>query len=404
MIKEYIKVQLNELIPHARNPRKNDSAVEAVSKSIKETGYITPIIVDENNEILCGHTRAKSLKKLGHSEVEVLKVTGLTDEQKKRYRILDNKTGEVAEWDFEILQEDFKLEELVDLGFDIKDLDQGEVIEDEAPPIPETPKTVKGDIYELNGHRIMCGDSTILSDVEKLMDGNKSDISIQSPPYNVGKTPNGNAQKYQNDNDSKTNDQYFNLITQSTQNALLNSIYSFINLQSISGNKLALISYLDTLKEYFCDYIIWDKMQSEPAMGENILNSRFEFVYVFGESAKRRIGVKKFRGNLENIVYIKSRQDKEFSRIHKATYPVAFASYFIENFSMQSCLDLFLGTGTTLIACEQTNRKCYGMELDEKYCDVIVQRWVNFTKQTKIKRNGIDMEWPTNNQETTKNA
>ncbi len=122
MIKEYIKVQLNELIPHARNPRKNDSAVEAVSKSIKETGYITPIIVDEKNEILCGHTRAKSLKKLGHSEVEVLKVTGLTDEQKKRYRILDNKTGEVAEWDFEILQEDFKLDELVDLWFDMQNI------------------------------------------------------------------------------------------------------------------------------------------------------------------------------------------------------------------------------------------------------------------------------------------
>ncbi len=121
MIKEYIKVQLNELIPHARNPRKNDGAVEAVSKSIKETGYITPIIVDENNEILCGHTRAKSLKKLGHSEVEVLKVTGLTDEQKKRYRILDNKTGEVAEWDFEILGQDFTLTELSEMGFDLDD-------------------------------------------------------------------------------------------------------------------------------------------------------------------------------------------------------------------------------------------------------------------------------------------
>lgn len=138
MIKEYIKVQLADLIPHARNPRKNDGAVEAVSKSIKETGYITPIIVDEKNEILCGHTRCKALKKLGHSEVEVLKVEGLTDEQKKRYRVSDNKTGEVAEWDFEILQEDFKLDELVDLGFDLNSIKDSEselpIIEDSETP------------------------------------------------------------------------------------------------------------------------------------------------------------------------------------------------------------------------------------------------------------------------------
>jgi DNA modification methylase len=220
------------------------------------------------------------------------------------------------------------------------------------------------------------------------MQGQKADITIQSPPYNVGRTPNGNEQKYANDSDKKSNAEYLDLLNETTKNAVLNSIFVFVNVQSVSGNKLTLIDYLAELKDWFCDYIIWDKMQAEPAMGENILNSRFEFVYVFGESAKRRIGVKKFRGNLENMIFIKSRQDKEFSKVHKATYPVAFAAYFIENFSVQSVLDLFGGTGTTMVAAHQLNRKAYLSELDPKYCQVIVDRMLKLDPSLEIKRNG----------------
>lgn len=401
MIKEYIKVQLNELIPHARNPRKNDGAVEAVSKSIKETGYITPIIVDEKNEILCGHTRAKSLKKLGHSEVEVLKVTGLTDEQKKRYRILDNKTGEVAEWDFEILQEDFKLDELVGLGFDIKDLDQGEVIEDEAPPIPETPKTVNGDIYELNGHRVMCGDSTIITDVEKLMDGQKADMVFTDPPYGVnyegGHFHSGNVsivrkrEKLAYDLDSNIYSEVIPIIA---------SICDGPCYTWFAGTKsFKLFEAIENIKANIHSMLIWHKTNATYAAMNMQYKQRHEpCLYWTAKNAKTNWCGKSTENSLWEI------KRDSINKYHPTQKPVELAYRAIMNHSVGLIVDLFLGSGSTLIACEQTNRKCYGMELDEKYCDVIVQRWVNFTKQTKIKRNGIDMEWPTNNQETTKNA
>jgi DNA modification methylase len=230
----------------------------------------------------------------------------------------------------------------------------------------------------------MCGDSTLKEDVENLMDGKKADILISSPPYNIGRTPNGNEKKYLNNSDNKLSNDYLTFLKSFTELALHFAIYSFINIQSVRGNKIALIEYLYHFKDSFSDYIIWDKMSAEPAMGENILNSRFEFIYCFNHEAKRRIGVSKFRGNLENIIFIKSRQKKEFSDLIKAVFPVQFAQYFIINFSMQSALDLFLGSGSTLIACEQTNRICYGMEIDPIYIDVILRRYHSLYPDKKI--------------------
>jgi DNA modification methylase len=286
----------------------------------------------------------------------------------------------LKEWEFEPLVFDNKLE---------ASEDDYEVTEAEAIQT----NIVLGDLIEFKKdgktlHRLMCGDSTDSEQVAKLMNGNKADISIQSPPYNVGRTPNGNKQKYKNDSDNKSITDYLALIEQATKNAIINSIFSFINIQPLSGNKLSIIEYLFILKEWFCDYIIWDKMQAEPAMGENILNSRFEFIYVFGENATRRIGVKKFRGTLDNMIFIKSRQDKEYSDIHKATYPIALAAYLIENFSVQSCLDLFCGSGTTMVAAHQLQRKCYGMEIDPIYCQVIIDRMLKLDSNLEVIING----------------
>lgn len=496
MIKEYIKVQLSELIPNSRNPRKNDGAVDAVSKSIKETGYITPIVIDENNQILCGHTRAKSLKKLGHTELEVLKVTGLTDEQKKRYAILDNKTGEVAEWDFEILQEDFKIDELVDLGFDIKDLDQGEVVEDEAPPVPETPKTVKGDVYEMNGHRVMCGDSTIITDVEKLMANKKADLSHNDPPYGMKKENAGVL----NDNLNYDDLLQFNRDWIDIQFSYLKENGSFYcwgtdePLMDIYSNILK--PYIKTQKATFRNFITWNKGPSASPTGSPMGSSLmrryppgtekclfvmcgvqgfnnnasnyfdgWEVIRSYLESEAIKVGLtseqlKEITGvgmyshwftksqwtlipeehykNLQNEfknAFKKQYEElkKEYEELKKEYYSTR--AYFDNTHAMMwdvwdfrktggeekiqtgghatpkpialcervvksSCpehglvIDFFLGSGSTLMACEQTNRKCYGMELHEKYVDVCVQRWVNFTKQTKIKRNGIEIEWP----------
>ena len=165
---------LTEIHPYPGNPRKNDNAVESVAESIRQCGYVAPIIVDENGVILAGHTRYKALQRLGRSEAEVIVKDGLTEEQKKKYRLLDNKTNELASWDFELLAQ-----ELEGLDFGDLDLDWGielegpkEVQEDDYDIVPpEEPKAKMGDIYQLGRHRLMCGDSTSIDAVETLMGG-----------------------------------------------------------------------------------------------------------------------------------------------------------------------------------------------------------------------------------------
>lgn len=236
-------------------------------------------------------------------------------------------------------------------------------------------------------HYLMCGDSTNIDEVEKLMDGQKADITFTSPPYNVGKTPNGNDQKYLNDSDNKSNDEFKNLLNLFTKNCLNYSDYVFSNIQSLSGNKIALIEHLYDLKDKFADTIIWDKKTAEPAMARRVLNSRFEYIHIFSNEAKRTIGKRDFRGTIANIFELNSRQGKEYANIHKATFPVQLPIYFIENFTESSCIDPFGGTGTTLIACEKTNRKCFMMELDPHYCSVIIERWQLATGKKAVKLN-----------------
>ena len=248
----------------------------------------------------------------------------------------------------------------------------------------------RGDVWVLGDHRLMCGDSISLDDVKKLMGGERVNISLMSPPYNVGFTPSeigtNKTSKYQNDEDKRSSDDYLHLLTKSTRNAMSFSDYSFVNVQSVSSNKVTLIDYLHDMKEIFADVMIWDKESSQPAMCENVLNSDFEFVYVFSKSATRRIGCKKFRGNVSNILRLSNRigRDREIQKIHSATFPIAFAAFFLQNFSTDSVLDLFGGSGTTLIAAEQLGRKCFMMELDPYYCDVIIARWEKLTGKTAI--------------------
>ena len=176
MTKEYVRMNIKDIQPYINNARKNDGAVEAVAESIRQCGYVAPIIVDEDNIILAGHTRWKALKKLRKSDCEVLKITGLTVEQKKKYRLLDNKTNELAEWDYDLLTKE--LEGLsfdgFDFGFDMPNLDElGEVVEDEAPEVEEDKPAISklGDIWQLGRHRVMCGDSTDEEYVKKLTGG-----------------------------------------------------------------------------------------------------------------------------------------------------------------------------------------------------------------------------------------
>jgi DNA modification methylase len=252
-------------------------------------------------------------------------------------------------------------------------------------PCPDEPLSKQGQIYQLGKHRLMCGDSTSASDVEKLMNDTIAHISFTSPPYNVGHNLGyDNSSKYENDDDDKSN--YVEFLKEFTNNAYNHSQYTFVNIQQLSNNKVDLIKWLYEFKHRLCDTIIWDKGHAAPAMAHKVMNSCFEYIYIFNESAKRTVGTKDFHGNIKNVVKIPSQRNNEYSNIHNATFPIELPTYIIQNFSNanETILDLFGGTGTTLIACEQLERTCYMMELDPKYVDVIIQRWEQFTGQKAV--------------------
>ena len=394
---EIIKLNINEVIPYPDNPRKNDNAVDAVAESIKQCGYCSPIVIDEDNVILAGHTRLKALKKLKWKEVECVRKTGLTEEQKKKYRILDNKTNELAEWDFDLLEEEIDGLDFdgFDFGFDMSAFEEPqEIVEDEVPEVDEEsePITQLGDIWQLGAHRLMCGDSTDKEIVELLMDGNEADLAFQSPPYNIGK----NAQLNDRDDDNKytgyndENPEYLMLLNATTYNAIEYAKYAAINIQMLSGNKKDFVNWLNAFCHRLCDIAIWYKDNVAPAMARRVMNSSFEFVVFFSkENQSRAIGTADFRGTMSNVYQSHIQSGNEYSKIHSATFPVAFASHYIYNLTTatDSVLDLFGGTGTTLIACEQLGRTCYMMELDPKYRDVIIKRWETLTGKKAVKIN-----------------
>jgi len=387
--------KISDIKPNPNNPRiiKDDKFLKLVNsiKEFPEMLKIRPIVINEDNIVLGGNMRLKACKEAKLKEIPVIMASDLTEAQQREFIIKDN-IG-FGEWDFQDLAQNWNAEELETWGLDLPEIEINnlEAVEDdfEVPENGIETDIVLGDLFEIGEHRLMCGDSTDSDSVAKLMNGEKADITFSSPPYNVGKTPNGNDKKYLNDTDDKTNNEYVILLDDYSKNALLFSDYLFSNIQSLSGNKIALIEHLYNLKNVYADVMIWDKQNAEPAMARKVLNSRFEYVYIFSNEAKRSIGKKDFRGTIDNIFSLNSRQGKDFAKIHKATFPIQLPSFFIENFTENSILDLFLGTGTTMVAAHQLKRKCFGMELDPKYCQVIIDRMKKLEPEIVIKRNGI---------------
>ncbi|MDD4276214.1 MAG: site-specific DNA-methyltransferase [Clostridia bacterium] len=382
-------IKIENIKPYEKNAKKHPKEqIEQIKNSIKKFGMNDPIgIWGEKNIIVEGHGRLIACKELGFEEVPCIRLDHLSDKERKAYTLAHNQTTLTSDFDIEILSEeieslidDFNME---DFGFDLDELNIGidEIIEDDFDCTPpEEPKAKLGDIYQLGKNRLMCGDSTKEEDVAKLMNEEIADISFTSPPYNAGSQQcyGSNESKYENDNDNKTEEEYRAFLNKYLNCAISFSQYVFCNIQSLAGNKIALIDFLYDNKNLYADTMIWDKQHGQPAMGRNVLNSAFEYIHIFSKKAKRSIGVKDFRGTIDNVLRMSSQRGNEYAKIHNATFSVAFASFFVQNFSIQSVLDLFGGTGTTLIACEQLNRNCYMMELDPKYVQVIIQRYIAF--------------------------
>lgn len=403
-------VDIMKVIPNPKNPNTHpERQIELLSQIITAQGWRKPITVSKRSGfVVSGHGRLQAAFLLGETQVPVDYQNYANEADEYADLMADNRIAELSEIDNDMLgslleelkeYEDFNFEltgysdfDIDSILSDIEDMsfdDEPEAVEDDYNvEVPEEPKARRGDVYQLGNHRVMCGDSTSTDDVKTLMNGATADISFTSPPYNAGTTPTevsmNKTAKYQNDDDNKSSDDYRQFLNNFTNNAINHSNYTFVNIQSLSNNKIALIEYMYDMKKLYADTIIWDKMLSQPAMAENVLNSEFEYVHVFSEKANRCIGTKKFRGTISNIVHIQKQQKNEYSKIHNATFSIEFASWFVSNFSTYSVLDLFGGTGTTLMACEQLNRKCYTMELDPRYVDVIIDRWETFTGKKAV--------------------
>lgn len=264
---EIVNLKLSDIHPYHNNPRINDQAVDAVAESIRQCTYVAPIIVDENHVILAGHTRYKALKKLGHEEAEVIVKSGLTDEQKRKYRLLDNKTAELAEWDFDQLETELDGLDFdgFDFGFGLPE-EEAEIVEDEPPEIDEDadPKAKRGDIYQLGRHRLICGDSTDAEDVAHLMDGEKADMVFTDPPYGVSIVKNrsvgGSGATHfggvGGNNIVKTND-YSPIIGDDTTETAKKAYEIF---SAISDNQIIFGGnyFTDFLHPHSC-WLVWDK-------------------------------------------------------------------------------------------------------------------------------------------------
>lgn len=243
-----------------------------------------------------------------------------------------------------------------------------------------------GDVWVLGDHRLICGDSTDLDVIKKLMGGVKADMVFTSPPYNAGTSEklsgntHTNGSKYIHSDDNLAD--YLSLIEKSTKNAMEVSKYVFINLQMLAGNKVDLCRYLYDLSENLCDVSIWYKTNTAPAMASRVMNSQFEFIFIFSkDNNSRAIGTKEFRGTVSNVFVCDPVHKNDYSNVHAATFSVPFVSNYIDKFSNEGdvILDPFGGTGTTIIAAEQMGRKACLVEIDPHYCDVILARWEKAT-------------------------
>lgn len=388
-------MKLKDIQPYPQNAKKHPKKqIEQIANSIKKFGMNQPILVDKNGVIIVGHGRYFACKLIDF-EPEI-RVLDLTDEQSNAYRLADNKLNE-SDWDMKLVLPELKLlsPELVELtGFDKDLLIETDAKDDVIPETPTKPKTKLGDLYELGRHRVLCGDCTDESTVNRLTEGKQCNISFTSPPYNVGHNLGyeGKDSKYIHSDDKVD---YQDLIVKSTNNSLEYAKDVFVNLQFLAGNKKQLLLWLAELADNFKDIFFWKKLQVQPAMAENVANSQVEIIVLFGkDNNSRSWGNKKFRGNFSNHVESKSASgENKNSKIHNATFPVELPLAFLKQGYTEnsSVLDLFAGTGTTMIACEKLGMKSYMIDIEPTYVDVIVQRYVDYVDNPVVKCNGVDV-------------
>jgi DNA modification methylase len=389
---------IKTIIPYARNSRTHsDEQVAQIAASIKEWGFTNPILVDVDGEVIAGHGRLLAAQKLGLDEVPCITAVGWSDAQKKAYVIADNKLALNAGWDNDMLSIEFaELKEMdFDLGltgFDADELakllqepeKEGLTDEDDVPEAPEQPVTVEGDVWILGNHRLMCGDSTSIDAIDKLMCGNKVDLVFTDPPYGMFLDTNYDAMFGADKGHRKTGKRFMEVAGDHDDFSpeFINTIFTaFDDVDEI------FIWGADYFSELIPNrkngsWVVWDKRTNQEM--DKVSGNTFELCW----------SKKKHKRLIARILWSGHhgmQKDDTKKRVHPTQKPVELVKWFFGNWSKpkDAVVDLFGGSGSTLMACEQTDRVCFMMELDPKYCDVIIQRWQDFTgEQAKLEATG----------------
>ena len=392
---EYLGIE--SLIPYARNSRTHsDEQVAQIAASIREFGFTNPVLVDGEGGIIAGHGRVMAARRLGLGEVPCIRLGHLTDAQKKAYVIADNKLALNAGWDNELLA--LELQELEDMGYDLEltgfsldeiealtpiEIQEGLTDEDDAPAVQDNPVTVAGDVWVMGKHRLMCGDSTSIDAVDALMQGQKADMVFTDPPYGVSYEGGHNQKKRKGiiadtlEGDSLTGLFYGALMAALTFTKDGAAFYVWY----ASGKSIETYAALADLPLKLRAVIQWYKVNSGLGafMSQYIPNAE-PCMYLHKDGcAPAWYGPT----NEKTVWELKKESRNDF---HPTQKPVGLPERAINNSSKAGdyILDLFGGSGSTLIACEKTGRINRSMELDPKYCDVIVKRWQEFTGKRAI--------------------
>ncbi len=418
---EIIYKNIDELVPYENNPRHNDQGVDALAESIKEFGFKVPIIIDQDGVIVAGHTRLKACKKLGIEEVPCIVADDLTDEQIKAFRLADNKVAELSDWDLDKLKEEIgELDiDMTKYGFvQIENLDQAiedinDLMEKEIEEVAPTAR--RGEIYQLGEHYLMCGDSTDPKDVEKLTQGNKMDLVVTDPPYFIDYGGGVNKERDKITNDNLSGLEIYNFLLKMYEN-----IYNSLKpggVFYIWHSEFARFDFLKALRDAGLQdkqVLVWVKSTAtlsrqdynwkhEPCLygwkegAGHYYNS--DFTATTAPTTQKPVNQ---MSEKEKDDYIKELEaymsdgtttllyDKPIkSEYHPTTKPVKLIAEQVSRSSRigESVMDLFGGSGTTLLACEELNRKCYMMEYEPKYIDIIIQRWEEMTGKKAVKIN-----------------
>lgn len=396
-------IDIHKLIPHPKNPNKHpDEQIERLAKIIDYQGMRSPIVVSRlSGFITKGHGRLLSLAKLGWTKVPVDYQDYENEAQEYSDIVSDNA---IAEWAAQDLSQ-INLE-MLDLGPDI-DVDllgikdfviepiekYDEATEDDVPEVNHDPITKRGDVWLLGNHRVMCGDSTNIEDIDILMNGDRANILFTSPPYNAGDEVEigTKGHKYENHDDSMSGDSYLQLLIDFTSVAIAKTDISIVNIQHLAGNKIQFIEYLNHFKNHIVDIGIWNKTHGTPCLPKRVMNSAFEYVVIFSAEENPPKTIKSapmFHGTINNVYSGQKQTKNEFSGIHRATFPVHLPEYYIKTMSTGSVVDLFNGVGTTLIACQKLGRNYFGMDMDPLYIDTTIKRWEDFTGKKAELLNG----------------